>query len=62
MREPERRKTFRPPESKDTKTTRTALEMIVFRDRLCQGVRRMRGAGLVDVFDDADMALGKKSV
>lgn len=28
------------------------LEMVVFRDRLCEGVRRMRGAGLVDVFHE----------
>jgi hypothetical protein len=36
----------------ETETIEQALDMIALRDRLVQGVRNMRGAGLVDVFAD----------
>jgi len=36
----------------ETETIEQALDMLDFRDRLVQGVRSMRGAALVDVFDD----------
>jgi hypothetical protein len=64
MHEPRRRKTFRRAQPRtdavrggrgattDTERSEQALELIVFRDRLCEGVRRMRGAGLVDVFHE----------
>lgn len=36
----------------ETETIEQALDMLVFRDRLVQGVRNMRAAGLEDVFAD----------
>lgn len=36
----------------ETETIEQALDMLVFRDRLVQGVRNMRGAGLADIFED----------
>ncbi|HEX5869789.1 MAG TPA: hypothetical protein VFY65_05230 [Longimicrobium sp.] len=36
----------------ETETIEQALDMLVFRDRLVQGVRNMRGAGLEDIFAD----------
>lgn len=36
----------------ETETIQQALQMITLRDRLAHGVRNMRGAGLVDVFED----------
>lgn len=36
----------------ETETIEQALDLIVFRDRLVEGVRSMRGAGLVDVLAD----------
>lgn len=36
----------------ETETIEKALDMIAFRHRLVQGVRSMRGAGIVDIFDD----------
>ncbi|HEX6912192.1 MAG TPA: hypothetical protein VF142_17445 [Longimicrobium sp.] len=36
----------------ETETIEQALDMIALRDRLVQGVRNMRGAGLVDIFED----------
>lgn len=36
----------------ETETIEQALDMLVFRDRLVQGVRNMREAGLADVFED----------
>lgn len=36
----------------ETETIEQALDMLVFRDRLVQGVRTMRGAGLADIFED----------
>jgi hypothetical protein len=38
--------------STETETIEAALDLIVFRDELIQGVRSMRGAGLVNVFGD----------
>ena len=35
----------------ETETIEQALDMLVFRDRLVQGVRNMRGAGLEDIFE-----------
>jgi hypothetical protein len=35
----------------ETETIEQALDMLVFRDRLVQGVRNMRGAGLQDIFE-----------
>jgi hypothetical protein len=36
----------------ETETIEQALDLIALRDRLVRGVRNMRGAGLLDVFDD----------
>lgn len=36
----------------ETETIEQALDMLVFRDRLVQGVRNMREAGLEDIFAD----------
>lgn len=64
VREAPRKKNFRLHQSKidramqilgtrtETETIEQALDMLVFRDQLVQGVRNMRGAGLVDIFDD----------
>jgi hypothetical protein len=35
----------------ETETIEQALDLITLRDRLVRGVRNMRGAGLVDVFE-----------
>lgn len=35
----------------ETETIEQALDMLVFRHRLVQGVRNMRGAGLQDIFE-----------
>jgi hypothetical protein len=37
----------------ETETIERALDMVAFRDALVEGIRAMRGAGLVDVFDDS---------
>lgn len=62
--EPPRKKNLRLHQSKidaaravlgtttETETIEAALDLIVFRDELLQGVRAMRGAGLVNVFDE----------
>jgi hypothetical protein len=36
----------------ETETIETALDLVVFRDELMKGVRAMRGANLVNVFDE----------
>jgi hypothetical protein len=36
----------------ETETLEQALDLVALRDRLVDGVRNMRGAGLVDVFED----------
>jgi hypothetical protein len=38
--------------STETETIEQALELVVFRNRLVEGVRAMRGAGLVNLFDE----------
>lgn len=37
----------------ETETIEMALDMVAFRNSLVEGIRGMRGAGLVDVFGDA---------
>jgi hypothetical protein len=58
-----RRKSFRLHQSKidhamevlgtstETETVERALELVIFRDALVEGVREMRGAGLVNLMD-----------
>jgi hypothetical protein len=36
----------------ETEAIEQALDLVALRDRLVGGVRNMRGAGLVDVFED----------
>ena len=36
----------------ETETIEMALDMVAFRNALVEGIRGMRGAGLVDVFGD----------
>lgn len=36
----------------ETETIEQALDLLVFRDRLVEGVRNMRGAGLEDIFTE----------
>lgn len=36
----------------ETETVEMALDMVAFRNALVEGIRGMRGAGLVDVFGD----------
>jgi hypothetical protein len=55
VKKPKRRKTFRPPQPKilqsETGRDDEPFDLEAFRNRLMQGVRNMRGAGLVDVFE-----------
>ena len=36
----------------ETETIEQALDLITLRERLVRGVRNMRGAGLIDIFED----------
>ena len=38
----------------ETETIEAALDLVVFRKELVEGVRAMRGANLVNLFDDVD--------
>lgn len=38
--------------STETETIETALDLVVFRKELADGVRAMRGANLMEVFDE----------
>lgn len=38
----------------ETETIEAALDLVVFRNELVEGVRGMRGAKLVNLFDEAD--------
>lgn len=38
--------------STETETIEVALDMVAFRNALVEGIRGMRGAGLVDVYAD----------
>jgi hypothetical protein len=38
----------------ETETIEAALDLVVFRKELVEGVRAMRGADLVNLFDDVD--------
>lgn len=40
----------------ETETVEMALDMVAFRNALVEGIRGMRGAGLVDVFGDGTEA------
>jgi hypothetical protein len=40
--------------STETETIEAALDLVVFRKELADGVRAMRGTNLVNVFDDAE--------
>lgn len=40
--------------STETETIEAALDLVVFRKELVDGVRAMRGANLVNVFDDSE--------
>ncbi|HEX8695133.1 MAG TPA: hypothetical protein VF746_22160 [Longimicrobium sp.] len=63
-REVPRKKTYRLPQSKideamrvlgtrtETETIERALDLVLFRSRLVEGVRAIKGAGLVNVLDD----------
>lgn len=66
MREPPRKKNFRLHQSKideakeilgtatETETIEVALDLVVFRKELAEGVRAMRGANLRNLFDEQD--------